>query len=113
LSAQIHVPASKSFVGVWRQTGRVLNTGAVIPDTTGNLKVINPNKTDYTILKNGNRGAVIGFYATPVNNGKDFLGKFKLINEKTLRSDWEMGDRWVGEIWTRVEVADLHQYEME
>lgn len=124
LSAQIHVPASKSMVGVWRQTGAMTNTGELIKVRSGNYKIINPDGTSYTIITWGNGSTTIGFYATytitsdstytehiikhanPAMNGKDSALRFKLTDENSMRMDWKSGDRWITESWTRLQVGN-------
>lgn len=124
LSAQIHVPASKSMVGVWRQTGAMTNSGELVQVKSGNYKVINPDGTSYTIITWGNGSTTIGFYATykitsdstctehilkhanPTMEGKDVALRFKLTDENSLRMDWNRGDRWITESWTRLQVGN-------
>lgn len=124
LSAQVHVPASKSIVGVWRQTGAMTNTGELVLVKSGNYKIINPDGTSYTIITWGNGSTTIGFYATykitsdstctehiirhanPTMNGKECALRFKLTDENSMRMDWNLGDRWVAESWTRLQVGN-------
>lgn len=124
LSAQIQVPASTSMVGVWRQTGAMSNQGELVTIRSGNYKIINPDGTTYTIITWGNGSTTIGFYATykitsdstftehclkhanPAMDGKDVTIRFRLIDVNTMRMDWNLGDRWINESWTRLQVGN-------
>lgn len=128
LSAQIQVPASKSMVGVWRQTGAMTNTGELVKVKSGNYKVINPDGTSYTIITWGNGSTTIGFYATykitsdstctehiikhanPAMDGKDVAIRFRLIDENNMRMDWNLGERWINESWTRLQVGNQNRF---
>jgi len=128
LSAQNHVPASKSMVGIWRQTGAMTSSGKLVNVTTGNYKVINPDSTFYTFITWGagglNAPTEISFYGTykitsdstytehivkhamsPEKNGVDSALKFKLVNENTLLVQWKNGERWIKESWSRVQMG--------
>lgn len=123
LSAQIHVPASKSMVGVWRQTGVMTNSGELVKVISNNYKVINPDGTTYTIVMWNNGSANIGFYATytitsdstctehfikhnnPAMNGKDSELRFKLTDENSMIVYWKLDNRWISESWTRLQVG--------
>lgn len=123
-SAQTHVPASKSMVGVWRQTGAMTNTGELIKVKSGNYKVINPDGTSYTIVTWSNGYTNIGFYATytitsdstctehiikhnnPAMNGKDSELRFKLTDENSMIVSWKLDNRWISESWTRLQVGN-------
>lgn len=124
LSSQIHVPASKSMVGVWRLTGVMNDNGEFVKMTTGIYKVINPDGTTYTIATWGNNPSTIGFYATytitsdstytehiikhgdPAMNGKDSELRFKLTDENSMRVEWKLDNRWISQSWTRLQVRN-------
>jgi len=124
LSAQIHVPASKSMVGVWRQTGAENMSGVLVKVRSGIYKVINPDGTTYTIVTWSNDSTNIGFYATytitsdstctehiikhnyPAMNGKDSEVRFKLTDENSMLVYWKHDNRWISQIWTRLQVGN-------
>jgi len=123
ISAQIHVPASKSMIGVWRQTGVMTNSGELVKVRSGIYKVINPDGTTYTIVTWSNGSTNIGFYATytitsdstctehiikhnnPAMNGKDSELRFKLTDENSMIVYWKLDNRWISESWTRLQVG--------
>jgi hypothetical protein len=128
LTAQNHVPASKSMVGIWRQTGMMSSSGQLVNVTTGNYKVINPDSTFYTFITWGSDGSnaptEIGLYGTykitsdstctehivkhatsPEMSGIDSSLKFKLVNENTLLVQWKNGDIWIKESWSRLQMG--------
>lgn len=120
-----HLPASKSLVGIWRQTG-VNYGGKVVEVKSGNYKVINPDGTFFTFvtwgMKDQSKDTSIGQYGTykitsdstlveniakhimnPNLNGKDSGIKFRFINENTIMMAWSIDNkRWVNEKWTRL-----------
>ncbi len=121
---QTHIPASKSMVGIWRQTGIALTNGKTMDRLTGNYKVINADGSYYTFVTWPNE-TVIGQYGTykiksdnilieyiimhEMNsnlNGKDCTIKYKLIDETTLMMAWSFdNEKWVNEKWTRLPLA--------
>ena len=128
LSAQNHVPASKSMVGIWRQTGAMTSSGELVNVTTGIYKVINPDSTFYTFITWGAGGSnaptEIGLYGTykitsdstctehivehatsPDMNGFDSFLKFKLVDENTLMVQWKNGEKWIKESWSRLQMC--------
>lgn len=116
-----HIPASKTIVGIWRQTGVITSNGTTIDRLTGNYKVINADKTYYTFVT-WPKKTVIGHYGSyeitsdstlvesiikhSMNsnlNGKDQYNKFKLIDENTLEMSWSLNNKkWFPEKWTRL-----------
>jgi hypothetical protein len=128
LTAQNHVPASKSMVGIWRQTGAMTTSGELVNVRTGIYKVINPDGTFYTFITWGADGSnaptEIGLYGTykitsdstctehivkhatsPEMNGTDSFMKSKLVDENTLLVQWKSGERWVKESWSRLQMG--------
>ncbi|MFI0428089.1 DUF4488 domain-containing protein [Mariniflexile sp. HMF6888] len=121
---QTHIPALKSIVGIWRQTGIALTNGNTMDRLNGNYKVINADGSYYTFVTWPNE-TVIGQYGTykiksdsilvehiimhEMNsnlNGKDCTIKYKLIDETTLMMAWSFdNEKWVNEKWTRLPLA--------
>ncbi|SHJ33225.1 protein of unknown function [Arenibacter nanhaiticus] len=133
LSAQnslVHIPASKTLVGIWKQTG-VTNprTGEIMDVKSGNYKVINADGTYYTFItwgiENPSKDTGIGQYGTykvtsentlvenivqhtvnPMLNGKNSILKFELIDDNTLMMAWSPNTiNWVKERWTRLPLS--------
>ena len=127
---QTHIPASKSIVGIWRQTGFVNpNNGETVTVLTGNYKLINPDGTYFTFVTWGSNdpinGTTIGKYGTyevksdelmvehtikhvivPSLSGKSGEVKYKLIDENTLMMAWQNDfKQWVNEKWTRLPLS--------
>lgn len=119
----IHVPASKSLIGFWRQTGYPSpKTGEPKEVVTGNFKVINADGSFYTFSTYARDKAGIGQYGTykvtsdstlteiavkhiltPSHTGKISPLKYKLIDENTLMVSWKHDEtRNAKELWTRV-----------
>ena len=118
---QTHIPASKSIVGIWRQTTWVNNNGETTDRLTGNYKVINADGTYFTFVTWSNE-TTIGQYGTyeiktdstlvesvikhsmnPNLNGTSGTLMYELKDEKTLMMAWKnnMGN-WVNEKWARL-----------
>ena len=127
-SNQTHLPASKTLVGIWRQTG-VTQNGNLVDVISGNYKVINSDGTYFTFvtwgMRDQSKDTAIGHYGTykttsdstlvehivkhvmyPPLNGKDSLLKFRLIDENTIIMAWSSGDKtWVDEKWSRLPLS--------
>lgn len=62
-----HLPASKSLVGIWRQTGATYG-GNFVEAKSGNYKVINPDGTFFTFvtwgMRDQSKDTAIGQYGT-------------------------------------------------
>ena len=127
---QTHIPASKSIVGIWRQTGiENRNTGEIIDIISGNYKVINADGTFFTFVTWGindpSKDTVIGQYGTyeitsdntlvehiikhiinPNLNGTDGDIKFKQIDENTIIISWCSDNKIrIHEKWTRLPLS--------
>ena len=127
-SNQTHLPASKTIVGIWRQTGATQN-GKLVDVISGNYKVLNPDGTYFTFvtwgMRDESKNTTIGQFGTykttsdstlvehvvkhvihPPSNGKDNLLKFRLIDENTMIMAWSPGDKtWVDEKWSRLPLS--------
>lgn len=121
---QTHVPASKSIIGIWRQTGVSQMNGKTMDRLTGNYKVINADSTYFTFVAWPEK-TVIEHYGTceitsdstlvehivihSMNsslNGTDQFTRFKLINENTIEMGWSLDNKnWVNEKWTRLPLS--------
>lgn len=129
-TSQTHLPASKSIIGIWKQTGATnIHSGKLVDVKSGNYKVINADGTFFTFVDWGiidrTKDTTIGQYGTyeitsdstlvehvikhmmdPNLNGKDGAIKFKLVNENTLMMAWSYGNtKWVNEKWTRLPLS--------
>ena len=127
---QTHIPASKTMIGIWRQTGIVNpNNGQTINVLSGNYKVINPDGTYFTFVTWGSndpiKGTTIGQYGTyeiksdalmmehinkhvinPQLNGKSAELKYNFIDENTLMMAWQNDfKQWINEKWTRLPLS--------
>jgi len=120
---QTQLPASKSIVGIWRQTTWVQNDKS-FKILTGNYKVINTDSTYFTFVTWPEK-TVIGHYGSyeitsdstlvehiithsihPNLNGKDQFTKFKQIDENTMNMAWSLDNKnWVNEEWTRLPLS--------
>ncbi|KJD32575.1 hypothetical protein PK35_10250 [Tamlana nanhaiensis] len=119
---QIHIPTSKSIVGIWQQFVTVKSASGEVKDYfTGNYKVVNPDGTYYTFV-NSIKGTSIGQYGTykitsdstltehiaelylnPYYSGKDSFIKYHLPNANTLNLTFSFdGEQWNHETWKRV-----------
>jgi len=121
-SGQTHIPASKSFVGIWRLTEGVMHGSS---ETTGMFTVNNPDGTFYIFTTSGTdrTNASILQYGTyeitsdstcnerivkhntqPSMNNTKFLIKFRFKDDNTMISQWKLGKSpWFSEEWTRVQ----------
>jgi hypothetical protein len=122
INAQTHIPASKSFVGMWRLTEGMMHGTS---KTTGMFTVNNPDGTFYLFTTSGKHStfAEILQYGTykmtsdstcteqivkhNTNSAMDstiFLIKFRFIDDNTMISQWKLGEfHWISEKWTRVQ----------
>lgn len=119
-----YIPASKSVIGIWRQTGIGLANGETVDRLTGNYKVINADSTYFTFVTWSNE-TTIGHYGSyeitsdstwvehiiihSMNsdlNGKDQFTKFELIDKNTMYMAWSPDAKsWVNEKWTRLPLS--------
>lgn len=123
----VHVPASKSLVGIWQQISYLDPSGKSIDQPTGNYKIINPDSTFYTFVvwglsDHGKSSTRIGQYGTyevtsdstwtehivehylykPLS-GKDGWIKHELVDENTLIMAYSYDKKkWVKEKWRRL-----------
>jgi hypothetical protein len=125
-----HVPASKTLVGIWRQTGMTNpNDGEVYGIRSGNYKVINPDGTFYTFVTWNMQSTTIGQYGSytitsdstlvehivqhamvPKLNGKDCMVRYKIIDENTMMSAWSFDNKkWVEDRMTRLSLSESEQ----
>lgn len=123
LFGQTHIPASKSFVGIWRLSEGMLHGS---DKTTGMFTVNNPDGTFYLFTTSGTVStyASVLQYGTyemtsdstctekitkhmtnPIMDDQIILIKFRLIDENTMISQWKLGSinmEWMPEKWVRV-----------
>jgi hypothetical protein len=129
----VHIPASKSVIGIWRQTGlkRPL-TNKYVRMKAGYYKILNADGTYYTLLTWTNntpiKNTTIGKYGsytvisdstilehttkheTPKFNGADDNITYKLIDDNTMTVGWENEQGlWIYEEWTRVPFKNLRK----
>lgn len=121
LTAKNHLPASKTIVGMWRQTGAMATNGKLIKVSTGNYKVFNADGTYYTFIANDiNSATYFGLYgsykfttdstftenivkhANQTLNGTKATIRYKITDENTMVLLWESNGRWIPEMWTRI-----------
>ncbi|MFA6401182.1 MAG: DUF4488 domain-containing protein [Salinivirgaceae bacterium] len=122
LSAQTHIPASKSFVGIWRLTDGMIHGSN---RTTGMFTVNNPDGTFYLFTTSGTDSTfasilqygtykltsdstcteqIVKHNSNPSMDGSNFLIKFRFIDENTMISQWKLGDfPYISEKWSRVQ----------
>ncbi len=124
-----HLATSKGLVGLWRQSGITEINGEISEVLSGNYKVINPDGTFYTFITWGEKKPTqIGLYGTyiitsdstyteqiiqhginPRMNGTSSELRYKMIDENTLLIEYknEAINKWIPEIWRRVEMAKI------
>lgn len=124
---QIHIPVSKSIIGIWRLIDeKTLTNGETINILTGDYKVINADGTFYifatwptgiTIVQYGSYEIetdttlvehIIQNVLHPRLNEKNSPIKYCLIDENTMMMAWSFsldGNNWVNEKWIRLPLA--------
>lgn len=130
-----HLPASTGLVGMWRQSGAIDSNGTIIEIPSGNYKVINPDGTFYTFIVWGEkRPTQIGLYGTytitsdstytekiikhginPRMSGTSSELRYRFLDENLLLLEYknEALNRWIPEIWRRVELANTERVEFK
>lgn len=124
---QIHIPVSKSIIGIWRLIDeRTLTNGESIKIVTGDYKVINADGTYYTFVTWPNETTIAQYGSYEIESdstlvehiienvlhprlsGKDSPIKYSLIDENTMMMAWSFsldGNNWVNEKWIRLPLA--------
>lgn len=124
---QIHIPVSKSIIGIWRLIDeRTLANGESIKIVTGDYKVINADGTYYTFVTWPNETTIAQYGSYEIESdstlvehiienvlhprlsGKDSPIKYSLIDENTMMMAWSFsldGNNWVNEKWIRLPLA--------
>jgi hypothetical protein len=124
---QIHIPVSKSIIGIWRLIDeRTLANGESIKILTGDYKVINADGTYYTFVTWPNETTIAQYGSYEIEtdstlvehiienvlhprlNGKNSPIKYSLIDENTMMMAWSFsldGNNWVNEKWIRLPLA--------